>query len=86
MYFCNLGYIIGDTFVAFSEHVSETKQVVVMVRSIKRVLGELQASLHMHLSFKAPWVSVLWTVAVPLTFRVNEVLRRAPARGVGWRS
>jgi len=34
--FCNLGYIVGDTFVPFSEHVSVTKQVVALVKSLKK--------------------------------------------------
>jgi len=28
MNFCNLGYIVGDTFVPFSEHVSDAKQML----------------------------------------------------------
>ena len=36
MNFCNLGYIVGDTFVPFSEYVSDTKQMVALVKSLKK--------------------------------------------------
>ena len=36
MNFCNLGYIVGDTFLPFSEHVSDTKQMVALVKSLKK--------------------------------------------------
>ena len=35
MNFCNLGHIVGDTFVPFSKHVSDTKQMVALV-SLKK--------------------------------------------------
>lgn len=49
MNFCNLGYIVGSTFAPFSEHVQETKQVVALIKSLKKnnftVAGIIQASL-----------------------------------------
>ena len=46
---CNLGYIVGSTFAPFSEHVQETKQVVALIKSLKKnnftVAGIIQASL-----------------------------------------
>ena len=49
MNLCNLGYIVGSTFAPFSEHVQETKQVVALIKSLKKnnftVAGIIQASL-----------------------------------------
>ena len=49
MNFCNLGYIVGSTFAPFSEHVQETKQVVALIKTLKKnnstVAGIIQASL-----------------------------------------
>ena len=49
MNFCNLGYIVGSTFAPFSEHVQETKQVVALIKSLKKnnstIAGIIQASL-----------------------------------------
>ena len=49
MNFCNLGYIVGSTFAPFSEHVHETKQVVALIKSLKKsnsnIAGIIQASL-----------------------------------------
>ena len=49
MNFCNLGFIVGSTFAPFSEHVQETKQVVALIKSLKKnnptIAGIIQASL-----------------------------------------
>ena len=49
MNLCNLGYSVGSTFAPFSEHVQETKQVVALIKSLKKnnftVAGIIQASL-----------------------------------------
>ena len=49
MNFCNLGYIVGSTFAPFSEHVHDTKQVVALIKSLKKnnstIAGIIQASL-----------------------------------------
>ncbi len=37
--FCNLGYVVGDTFTPFSEHVFERKQVVALLKSLEKKSG-----------------------------------------------
>ena len=43
--FCNLGFIVGDTFAPFSEHVFETKQVVALVKSLKKNSGTVASTI-----------------------------------------
>ena len=47
--FCNLCFVVGDTFAPFSEHVFETKQVVALVNSLKKNSGTV-ASIIAHAS------------------------------------
>ena len=87
MNFCNLGYIVGDVFAPFSEHVSETKQVVALVKSFKKGNATV-ASIIAHASLiRAPWVRLLWTIAVPVTslvLLVYQPLQAAVSLGTGY--